>query len=168
MIPLSERATLLGLYSYTNVSIWKKDVGWRDIHSKDDPILQPSTEYLVDFTPLYPSMPSNYPRINWLTLPAYLLLQKFWHNCNSYPTPFTGDLPPIFWILIVSKSFIFCTIISLVIKSPPALARWLTLWSWSYPSPPYLGTSLTRLVCPRTFAISAWMILTSMVISPPS
>ena len=37
-LALSERATLLRLYSDANGSRWKKDTGWREAHDEDDPI----------------------------------------------------------------------------------------------------------------------------------
>ena len=165
--PLSERVTLIHLYSDANGSICKKYMGWSEAHNKDDPAPHPRTYHLMDSTPVFPSMLSTYPRIDWIVLPAYCPLQNCWHNCDSATTPSTGISPPIFWIFIGSRSFIFFTILELVVTSPPALERWLYWWICSCPSPIYMVTSLLSLVWSITFSILAWMILTSMVLSSP-
>ena len=66
------------------------------------------------------------------------------------------------------KKKILCEVDSITSETlPKTLARWSDFWSWSCPLPPYMVTYFPSLVCSRTFAISVWMRLTPMVLSPP-
>ena len=121
----------------------------------------------MDYTPVLSSMSSTYPRIDWTILLSYCPIRNNrWQYCNLDPTNLTGSYPPIFWILIGSRSFIFFRTPELV-KTPPLTSeRWLAWWTWICLSPPYMVTPLTSLVCSRTLVISAYMRRTSMVLSP--
>ena len=163
---ISDCATLLCLYSNENGSRWKIYIVWRETHNEYDPILHSRTEDLVDSTPVSSSMLTTYTIINWLMLPEYFLLQNFWQYFDLAPTSLTGSSPPRFWSLIGSRKLISCTIRDLVVTPPQILVRWLAWCRWSYPSPPYMVTSLPGLICSRNFTISSWMRLTSMVLPP--